>query len=116
MSDFSPCPALHYTREDGRQTLVQVSGAYVGMQERVTSREYDPSGTLRYERIEERAWTAPVSSVPADRLVRQVQYAVEAGQETSLLRALAQLALTERSALPGRDRATTTAHHPEVPA
>jgi hypothetical protein len=103
LPDSSMYPALHYARDAERQTLVQVNGSYVGVQERVISREYDPAGTLRYERIEERAWTAPVSSVPADRLVHHSCSALASGEEASLRRVLAGLELAERIAVIGRE-------------
>src|SRR4051812_36683662 len=89
-------PAVYYTQEANRQALVQISGAFVGVHEAVTSREFDDAGRLRYERIEHRSWVAPVSSVPVDRLVRQNPYALDSGEESSLRRVLAGLERAER--------------------
>jgi len=94
-------PALHYTLEANRQTLVQVAPGFVGVQEVTESREYDAAGRLRYERIERRSSVVPVDRVPVDRVVRHGQHALGAGEESSVRRVLAGLELAERASANG---------------
>lgn len=97
-------PATYVSQDATRWSQVQISGSYVGVQEETTTREFDASGRLRYERTERRSCIAPVTSVPADRFApRPARQALDAGDEAAFRQVLAGIALAERVSANGHE-------------